>query len=73
MAHGRYDLTEFEWKPVQPLLPDKPRGVRRGAPIFALHGKDDACGKNCFILACSHTSPSTRLAISIRCISDVPP
>ena len=29
MAHGRYDLTEFEWKIIQPLLPNKPRGVPR--------------------------------------------
>ena len=27
MAYGRYDLTEFEWKAIQPLLPNKPRGV----------------------------------------------
>ena len=25
MAHGRYDLTEFEWKIIQPLLPNKQR------------------------------------------------
>ena len=24
---ARYDLTEFEWKTIQPLLPNKPRGV----------------------------------------------
>ena len=29
MAHGRYDLTEFEWKTIQPLLPNKPRDVPR--------------------------------------------
>jgi transposase len=29
MAHGRYDLTEFEWKTIQPLLPNKLRGVAR--------------------------------------------
>ena len=29
MAHGRYDLTEFEWRVIQPLLPNKPRGVPR--------------------------------------------
>ena len=29
MTHGRYDLTEFEWKTIQPLLPNKPRGVPR--------------------------------------------
>src|SRR5690242_5736128 len=29
MTQGRYDLTEFEWKTIQPLLPNKPRGVPR--------------------------------------------
>ena len=29
MAHGRYDLAEFEWKTIQPLLPNKPRRVPR--------------------------------------------
>ncbi len=29
MAHGRYDLTEFEWRAIQPLMPNKPRGVPR--------------------------------------------
>ena len=24
---GRYDLTDFEWRVIEPLLPDKPRGV----------------------------------------------
>jgi transposase len=27
MAHGRYDLTEFKWKTIEPLLPNKLRGV----------------------------------------------
>ncbi len=26
---GRYDLTDFEWSVIQPLLPKKPRGVPR--------------------------------------------
>lgn len=28
-ALARYDLTEFEWKMVEPLLPNKPRAVPR--------------------------------------------
>jgi len=24
---SRYDLTDFEWRMIQPLLPNKPRGV----------------------------------------------
>ena len=26
---GRYDLTDFEWTVIEPLLPNKPRGVPR--------------------------------------------
>ena len=26
---GRYDLSEVEWRLIEPLLPDKPRGVAR--------------------------------------------
>ena len=29
MAHGRYDLTEFEWKTIQPLLAEQ--AARRAA------------------------------------------
>ncbi len=38
MAHGRYDLTEFEWKTIQPLLPNKPRGVPRVDDRMVLNG-----------------------------------
>ncbi|MBK1637568.1 IS5/IS1182 family transposase, partial [Rhodothalassium salexigens DSM 2132] len=27
MSRRRYDLTDFEWSVIQPLLPNKPRGV----------------------------------------------
>jgi transposase len=26
---ARFDLTDFEWSVIQPLLPNKPRGVAR--------------------------------------------
>ncbi len=26
---SRYDLTDFEWRVIEPMLPDKPRGVPR--------------------------------------------
>ena len=38
MAHGRYELTEFEWKIIQPLLPNKPRGVPRVDDRRVLNG-----------------------------------
>ena len=37
-AHGRYDLTEFEWKILQPLLPNNPRGVPRVDDRRVLNG-----------------------------------
>ncbi len=27
----RYDLTDFEWLVIEPLLPNKPRGVAHGS------------------------------------------
>jgi transposase len=38
MAYGRYDLTEFAWKMMQPLLPNKPRGVSRVDARRVLNG-----------------------------------
>ncbi len=29
MSRRRYELTDFEWSMIQPLLPNKPRGVPR--------------------------------------------
>ena len=38
MAHGRYDLTEFEWNVIKPLLPNKARGVPRVDDQRVLNG-----------------------------------
>ena len=35
---GRYDLTGFEWSIIQPLLPNKPRGVPRVDDRRVLNG-----------------------------------
>ena len=35
---GRYDLTDFEWSVIQPLLPNKPRGVPRADERRVLNG-----------------------------------
>jgi transposase len=35
---GRYDLTDFEWLTIKPLLPDKPRGVPRVDDRRVLNG-----------------------------------
>lgn len=29
MSQRRYELTDFEWSIIAPLLPNKPRGVSR--------------------------------------------
>jgi transposase len=35
---ARYELTEFEWKTLRPLLPNKPRGVPRVDDRRVLNG-----------------------------------
>ena len=35
---ARFDLTEFEWSVIQPLLPNKPRGVPRVDDRRVLNG-----------------------------------
>jgi transposase len=35
---GRYDLTDFEWSVIQPLLPNKRRGVPRAEDWRVLNG-----------------------------------
>ncbi|MER8911894.1 IS5 family transposase [Mesorhizobium sp. M0854] len=35
---SRYDLTDFEWRVIQPLLPNKPRGVPRVEDRRVLNG-----------------------------------
>ena len=38
LEHGPYDLTDFEWKVIAPLLPNKPRGVARVDDRRVLNG-----------------------------------
>jgi len=35
---ARYDLTDFEWKVIKPVLPNKPRGVPRVDDRRVLNG-----------------------------------
>ena len=35
---SRYDLTDFEWRVIEPLLPNKPRGVPRVNDRRGLNG-----------------------------------
>ena len=38
MNPRRYELSDFEWSIIQPLLPDKPRGVPRADDRKVLNG-----------------------------------
>ena len=38
---GRYDLTDFEWKAIEPLLPQKSRGVPRVVSCCRFGGHRD--------------------------------
>jgi transposase len=38
MALHRYELSDFEWAVIQPLLPNKPRGVPRAHDRKVLNG-----------------------------------
>ena len=38
MSARRYELTDFEWSIIQPLLPNKPRGVARADDRRVLNG-----------------------------------
>jgi transposase len=35
---SRYDLTDFEWRVIEPLLPNEPRGVPRVDDRRVLNG-----------------------------------
>lgn len=35
---NRYDLTDFEWRMIKPLLPNRPRGVPRVNDRRVLNG-----------------------------------
>jgi len=38
MARHRYDLTDAEWNSIEPLLPNKSRGVKRVDDRRVLNG-----------------------------------
>ena len=38
MTRRRYELTDFEWSIIEPLLPNKPRGVPRVDDRKVLNG-----------------------------------
>lgn len=38
MSQRRYEITDFEWEIIEPLLPNKPRGVPRADDRKVLNG-----------------------------------
>ena len=38
MSPRRYELSDFEWSIIEPLLPNKPRGVKRSDDRKVLNG-----------------------------------
>ena len=38
MSQRRYELSDFEWSVIEPLLPNKPRGVPRADDRRVLNG-----------------------------------
>lgn len=62
---SRYDLTDFEWRVIEPLLPSKPRGVPRVDDRRVLNGifwvlRSARCGETCWI-AVAHAPPATNV------------
>jgi hypothetical protein len=54
---ARFDLTDFEWSVIQPLLPNKPRGVPR---------VDDRRVLNGIVLAAAHRRALGRHSGALR-------
>ncbi len=59
---GRYDLTDFEWSVIGPLLPNKPRGVPR---------QDDRRGLNGIFWVLRSGRAVARPAGALRAIHDL--
>ena len=45
MSPRRYELTDFEWSIIAPLLPNKPRGVLRVDDRRVLNAFSGSCGQ----------------------------
>ncbi len=58
---ARFDLSDFEWSVIQPLLPNKPRGVPRVDDRRVLNGISGGCERarpgRTFQIAMARTRP----------------
>ena len=61
---ARFDLTDFEWSVIQPLLPNKPRGVPRVDDRRVLNGIFWACGQERPGLTSQRVTVRTRSALT---------
>jgi transposase len=67
---SRYDLSDFEWRVIEPLLPNKPRGVPRGGDCAILNRFSECCGPvrrgATYPNAVVHVPPATTLFVRWR-------
>jgi transposase len=61
---SRYELSDFEWRVIEPLLPNKPRGVPRVDDRRVLNGIF-------WVLAATESAP-LRSATALIVIADIP-
>lgn len=59
---ARFDLTDFEWEVIQPLLPSKVRGVKRVDDRRVLTVSSGGCGQGHPGLTFRHVMAPTRPA-----------
>ena len=63
---SRYDLTDFEWRVIEPLLPNKPRGVPRVDDRRVLNGIFWVLRRG----ATCQNGPTHRLLQSLRAMAE---
>jgi transposase len=68
----RYELNDFEWTAIKPMLPNKPRGVRRVSDRRVLNGISWVLRFRCTMARpCSRIIADTRLLQSLRSLAGV--
>jgi transposase len=48
---ARFDLTDFEWSVIEPVLPNKPRGVPRVDDLTEVRPTTGAAPTTCSVLS----------------------
>jgi transposase len=52
----RYELADYEWTAIEPMLPNKPRGIPRVKDRRVLNGISGCCGPERHGVTCPKTS-----------------